>query len=168
MLAVAFWTVSVIGGGGAWVSNEPRAGVSEWRSRDYALRHLSRAGQFPHYTEGEVVLLETVPTQVHRILDVGAGDGRLLSLLRLERPHARGVVLDFSPDMLAAAGERFVGDSLIQLVDHDLELPLPDLGNFDVVISSLAIHHLHDERKLSLYLVIYGDIQPTPPGWHLL
>ncbi len=134
--------------------------MSEWKSRDLALTYLSWADQCPHRTEGEVVLLETVPREVHRILDLGAGDGRLLSLLRMERPHAQGVALDFSPPMLAAAGERFAGDPLIQLVDHDLELPLPDLGNFDVVISSLAIHHLPDERKLSLYTEIFNILRP--------
>jgi SAM-dependent methyltransferase len=134
--------------------------MSEWKSRDHALTYLSWADQFPHRTEGEVVLLETVPREVHRILDVGAGDGRLLSLLRMERPHAQGVALDFSPDMLAAAGARFAGDPLIELVDHDLELPLPDLGNFDVVISSLAIHHLHHERKFSLYTEIFNILRP--------
>ena len=106
------------------------------------------------------MLLETVPNKVHRVLDLGTGDGRLLALLKIDRPHAQGVALDFSADMLAAAGARFAGDPLIQLVEHDLVLPLPNLGNFDVVISSLAIHHLSDERKLSLYMEIFNILLP--------
>jgi tRNA (cmo5U34)-methyltransferase len=62
--------------------------------------------------------------------------------------------------MLAAARERFGADSGVSIVEHDLAHPLPDLGTFDVVLSSLAIHHLSDERKLAIYGEAFAALEP--------
>ena len=68
-------------------------------------------------------------------------------MLLRDRPEATGVGLDLSEVMLAAARERFAGDERVELVQHDLADPLPSLGRFDAVVSSMAIHHLEHERK---------------------
>ncbi len=87
----------------------------------------------PHRAEGEGVLLDHVPLDVNRILDLGTGDGRLLALLRRDRPGSAGVGLDSSETMLEAARARFADDPGIELIRHDFAFPLPDLGNFDAV-----------------------------------
>ncbi len=53
--------------------------------------------------------------------------------------------------MLAAATERFGGDDRVTFVTHDLDDPLPFDGPFDAIITSLAVHHVGDERKRALY-----------------
>jgi tRNA (cmo5U34)-methyltransferase len=93
-----------------------------------------------------------VPRGAPRILDLGTGDGRLLAMLQADRPRMLGVGLDFSELMLDAARERFAGDERIEIVEHDLAEPLPAVGRFDAVVSSMAIHHLEHERKRSLLL----------------
>ena len=80
--------------------------------------------------------------------------------IRLDRPDTHGVALDFSPTMLTAARERFAGDDKIQVVEHNLNNPLPELGLYDVVVSSFAIHHCTDERKKQLYEEIYQILEP--------
>jgi tRNA (cmo5U34)-methyltransferase len=108
-------------------------------------------------------LLEFMPAAARRILDLGTGDGRLLALVwnRLrEHPEAESVALDFSPAMLEAVRKRFASDSRVQVIEHNLDRPLPELGIFDAVISSFAIHHLLDERKRSLYAEIFDRLNP--------
>lgn len=94
------------------------------------------------------------------MLDLGTGDGRVLALLQPDRPHLRGTGLDFSDAMLQAARERFAGDARIELVQHDMTQPLPPLGRFDAVVSSMAIHHLEHDRKRTLYAEVFDALEP--------
>jgi tRNA (cmo5U34)-methyltransferase len=132
----------------------------EWSDSERVEHYLKRADQFPHRTEGERVLLECVPRDVRRVLDLGTGDGRLLAMLQPDRPEMTGVGLDSSEVMLDAARERFAGQEHVELIGHDLSEPLPGLGRFDAVVSSFAIHHLPHERKRSLYAEIFDLLQP--------
>jgi tRNA (cmo5U34)-methyltransferase len=133
---------------------------NEWARADHALAYLERADGLPHRTEGEAVVLELLPTRVARLLDLGTGDGRLMAFALGAHPEAAGVGVDFSPTMLTAARERFRQDARVGLVEHDLSRPLPDLGTFDAVISSFAIHHLDDARKRALYEEIFVLLAP--------
>ena len=131
-----------------------------WTSAEHALGYLAKADNIPHRTEGEAVLLEEVPKTVKRVLDLGTGDGRLLALLKIERPTVSSVAVDFSPTMLEAVKNRFQDDSTVQVIDHNLDETLPELGTFDAVISSFAIHHLDHNRKRSLYVEIFNSLEP--------
>jgi tRNA (cmo5U34)-methyltransferase len=133
--------------------------LKEYNSAEHALAYLARADRIAHRTAGEAVVLELVPRDVRRILDLGAGDGRLLALLRIDRPAARGVATDLSPTMLDAARARFADDPLVEVVEHDLDSPLGVLGaagSFDAVVSSFAIHHCSHARKRALYAEVFG------------
>ena len=136
--------------------------MSEWQTIDHVLTYLARADKLPHRAEGEKVLLDQIPPHAKRILDLGTGDGRLLELVKLIRPEAEGVALDFSEPMLEQARKRFAQDKKITFVEHDFSLPLPfeRLGCFDVVVSSLAIHHLTHRRKKQLYTEIFELLNP--------
>ena len=46
------------------------------------------------------------------------------------------------------------------VVEHDLDMPLPDWGPFDAVVSGFAIHHVSDERKRALYREVFGILGP--------
>jgi len=134
--------------------------AEEWLTAEHVDRYLGRADRYPRRAEGEGVLLEHVPRGACRILDIGTGDGRLLALLRNDREELRGVGLDFSERMLEATRMRFADDERIELVRHDLADPLPALGRFDAIVSSMAIHHLEHERKRSLYREVFDLLEP--------
>lgn len=134
--------------------------VNLWTSTEHAHDYLQRADLISHRGEGESALLEFIPAGAKRILDLGTGDGRLLDLVRRVHSETEAVALDFSPAMLEAARKRFAGDPRVSVVAHNMDLPLPDLGQFDAVISSFAIHHLVHERKRALYAEIYNLLEP--------
>jgi tRNA (cmo5U34)-methyltransferase len=134
--------------------------AEEWMEDEWVGRYRERADEFPHRLEGEGVLLDHIRRDAGRVLDLGTGDGRLLALLQADRPEMRGIGLDISPPMLAAARARFDADGRIEIVEHDLAEPLPELGRFDAVVSSMAIHHLEDERKRSLYRDAFDLLEP--------
>lgn len=134
--------------------------TNRWKSAEHALGYLAKADQIPHRTEGEGILLEQIPKTVKRVLDLGTGDGRLLALLKIERPETEGIALDFSPTMLEAVRSRFAEDPSVQVIAHNLDNPLPQIGQFEAIVSSFAIHHLSDARKRQLYEEIYERLTP--------
>ena len=138
--------------------NHPK--LNEYAGAEHALRYLAKADKIPHRVDGERVLLGFIPPKARRILDLGTGDGRLLALVRLDRPEAEGVALDFSPTMIEAARARFAGEARVRVVHHNLEDPLPDLGAFDAIVSSFAIHHCSNARKRQLYQEVFDALTP--------
>ena len=135
--------------------------VNLWGSAAHALEYLACADTIPHRTEGEAELLEWLPATTERVLDIGSGDGRLLALVKLARPSASAVALDFSETMLTRLRERFADDPTVRIVGHDLDRALPgDLGAFDAVVSSFAIHHVAHARKRSLYEEVHALLEP--------
>ena len=130
--------------------------VNLWTSSDHVRDYLERADLISHRGEGEAALLEFIPPSTRRILDLGTGDGRLLALVRSQHPETDAMAVDFSPAMLEAARARFAADPRVTVIEHNLDSSLPQLGKFDAVISSFAIHHLVHERKRELYSEIFG------------
>ena len=129
--------------------------VNLWTSEDHVRDYLERADLISHRGEGEAALLEFIAPETRRILDLGTGDGRLLALVRSQHPDTDAVAIDFSPAMLDAARQRFSADHRVSVIEHNMDSLLPELGKFDAVISSFAIHHLVDERKRALYTEVF-------------
>ena len=135
--------------------------VNLWGDKLHAIQYLDRADAIPHRMEGEAALLEWLPKRPARVLDLGSGDGRLLSIVTHACAPGEAVALDFSETMLDRLRDRFAATPGIRIVTHDLDRPLPsDLGTFDAIVSSFAIHHLSDSRKRGLYEEVYARLKP--------
>jgi SAM-dependent methyltransferase len=130
----------------------------EWSDPDRVSEYLSR--EIPHRQLAEALLLAALPERVDRVLDLGTGDGRLVSLVRSAHPEAEAIGLDSSEPMLARARERFAGDADIEFRPHDLSDPLHEDGKFDAIVSGLAIHHLEDARKQTLFAEVRSLLAP--------
>lgn len=130
----------------------------EWSDHGRVAEYLAR--EIPHRALAEEMLLQSLPEQVTRFVDLGTGDGRLLKLVKSQHPEAEGTGLDSSVPMLDRAKERFAGDPRVVLREHDLALALPLDQTVDAVVSGLAIHHLEDVRKQELFAEIHGFLSP--------
>jgi|CXWL01.1.fsa_nt_gi tRNA (cmo5U34)-methyltransferase len=88
-----------------------------------------------------------------RVLDLGAGTGNTTARMREAMPSAPLVGLDGSAHMLALARKRFAADKLVSFVEGDFGSPdwMKELGTYDAVISTGAIHHLDAAGKRRLF-----------------
>jgi len=79
------------------------------------------------------------------LLDVGTGPGLALAEVARRRPDLRVSGVDVSPDMAALAGRNLahLGDRASAHVGDVADLPFED-GMFDLVISTLSVHHWPD------------------------
>jgi tRNA (cmo5U34)-methyltransferase len=137
------------------------APVNLWTEPAWARRYLRERDDIPHRVEGFAVLMEVLPPSPRRVLDLGTGDGYTLALVRAACPGTAGVGVDFSAEMLARARTRFADQDDVEIVEHDLDDPLPaSLGRFNVAVSSFAIHHCVHERKRALYAEVFELLEP--------
>lgn len=132
----------------------------EWCDPVHAARYRENLPAVRWWADSERAFAEQIPGDVHRVLDLGTGDGRMLALVLELCPLAEALGVDMSAPMLAAARARFDGSSTVQFIEHDLDEVLPAVGSFDLVISAFAIHHLPDERKRSLYAEVLALLEP--------
>jgi tRNA (cmo5U34)-methyltransferase len=90
-----------------------------------------------------------------RVLDLGAGTGLMTWHILKKRPGAECTLVDFAEEMLNVAKKRFAGQSNVRYVTGDYRTV--DLGTgYDIIVSSLSIHHLDDRDKEGLYHRLYG------------
>jgi SAM-dependent methyltransferase len=132
-----------------------------WNDHAKVHEYVGRVGRLEARAAGEAELREHLPSKVHRVLDLGCGDGRLAAVVLEARPEVREVVaLDRSAPMLDLARQRFGADPRVDVREHDLDAPLPDLGAFDVVVTGFAVHHLAHERKQTLFEEVVAALRP--------
>lgn len=92
-----------------------------------------------------------------KILDLGAGTGLLTKYLLEKYPEAEFTLIDLSEEMLKIAENRFKCNNNFKYIVADYSTY--DLANsFDMVVSSLSIHHLEDEDKKKLYKKVYNSL----------
>ncbi len=114
----------------------------------------------PGYSELHRTLVRGIPyvaTRSFRVLELGVGTGALSSRILSEFPHARLVGIDLSPRMIARARRR------LRRFGRRAELRAGRLedswdGEFDVVVSALAIHHLADPGKWRLFRRVHRSL----------
>jgi demethylmenaquinone methyltransferase/2-methoxy-6-polyprenyl-1,4-benzoquinol methylase/phosphoethanolamine N-methyltransferase len=118
-----------------------------WASHYDLVVNVLLLGRARRFREMTVDLAHVRPGEA--VLDVGCGTGEL-TLAAKRRVGSQGAVhgIDAAPEMIAFAR----GKAHRQGVDVDFrpgvveKLPFPD-ASFDVVLSSLMVHHLPDDLK---------------------
>ena len=95
---------------------------------------------------------------LRRVLDLGAGTGVVSEFVASAYPEARFELLDGSSEMLSEA-RKLLGDRIAGVHVQDMAQELP-AGPFDAVVSGLAIHHMADAEKRSLFRRVHAALRP--------
>ena len=140
-------------------------GVSFWKSRDY-----DKARQDAERRTLMAELLPFAPDEPFTFVDLGAGTGAAARTILDHYSAARAVLADFSPQMMAQGEVELAPYAgRYGYVEFDLTAedawPADIPAQVDAVISSLAVHHLKDDRKRSLFAEIRAHL--APGGWYL-
>jgi SAM-dependent methyltransferase len=136
---------------------------AHWHDPATVDEYLERVGRLAPRLAGEAVLVEVLPAAPERVADLGCGDGRLAALVLEARPSVTELVaVDASPPMLDKARARFAEDERVRVVEHNLDDDIAPLGDFDLVVTGFAIHHLDDARKRELITEVAK--RPRPGG----
>ena len=137
------------------------AGFDAWQARYEAdVAACEAAGDYPFagYTELHDQIFEIVHAREGvSVLDLGCGTGKLTARL-LAAGHPVTAV-DFSANMLAAAGKNAPGATFLQAELEDVPEKLEG-GKFDCIVAAYALHHLPDERKYALLTALNDHLNP--------
>jgi len=108
---------------------------------------------FPRYHEMLWAVLDYLPTSdpPEHILELGAGTGNLSVLIHQRFPQAAMTVVDLSSESLQICHDRIGSDAKVYCEAQDITKLDYEEGKFDLVLSSIAIHHLTSAQKQELF-----------------
>lgn len=100
-----------------------------------------------------------------KVLDLGCGEGVLTLELLKENDQIKATLIDGSAEMLKNARENLNNYNNINFIQKTFQQLIEDgsgenilTDGFDFIVSSLAIHHLYNGEKKSLFQYIYDHL----------
>ena len=117
---------------------------------DYDEKHLK-------LIEAKEKIIDFLPEQMVKIIDLGTGTGLQLIKLYKEYPDVHTIAIDISDGMLKKLEERHISDNITivnkSFFDYDFGTEV------DAVISTQALHHFEPNDKLTLYKKVYDCLK---------
>ena len=107
----------------------------------------------PRYDEMIARLLEYLPRDARRVLELGSGTGNLSLRLAESLPDSALTLVDGSEEMIALVRSRLEqtssrsSDRVQSIAARFEELDFP-ADSFDLVVSSISLHHVEDKARL--------------------
>lgn len=127
-------------------------------AQDYDMQRKQLIPCFDDFYGMALNLMESSKDTPH-ILDLGAGTGLLSGMLLQKYPNARLTLMDISEKMLRMARPRFAGTDQVQYVVGDYTKHA-FTSSYDMIISSLSIHHLTHADKKNVFGTVYKMLEP--------
>ena len=118
----------------------------------------------PYYPQMLNALINAIPfsrMQPVQVLDLGCGTGTISKQVKEAFPFANITCVDIAENMISMAKQKLqTYDNIHYLLSDFAELAFDE--HFDVIVSSLALHHLvDDEIKIYFYKRIYRFLKPA-------
>jgi len=88
------------------------------------------------------------------ILELGCGTGNLTQLILLKYPNAKITAVDISEEIINECKSRIHSQNIEYLRSDFKDLHLPK-NKFDLVVSSISIHHIDNKAKEELFLKLF-------------
>lgn len=128
--------------------------VFDTAAADYDRNRRQLVPDFDAFYGTGLAQIPFAPDAAFRVLDLGAGTGLLSALAAALFPNARFTLVDVSNEMLAKARDRFAGrlGFAFQVVNLEHEALT---GEYDVAISSLALHHIAPVTLPTIFRRVY-------------
>ena len=141
--------------------------MRRWGEKDFAYRYLEDADIRILDRRRMLGILKSFYSHFldnrkgSKVLDLGCGDGILTYQLLQVDVSLSATLIDGSDDMLHRARERladfkdihYINATFQELLSGDIQLP-----EFDIAVSSLAIHHLTSSERDSLFRFIFSHL----------
>lgn len=140
---------------------------SEWIDKDNVREFVENSDNFLVERKRQFKILASFYSHFlknkgsKRIMDLGCGDGRVTAeLLKFNEP-SEFFLVDGSSEMLKTAKTYLGQADNIHYINKTFQDLIKDdsIGDFDLIVSSLAIHHLSSEEKNSLFKYIYNHLK---------
>ena len=142
---------------------------SNWAQAEFAREYRDNADIYVVERRRMLVILQSFYRHYLKdgrqktILDVGCGGGVITQEILKVDGSVSATLLDGSEDMLNAARERLKDFKKLQFIRASFQdFSQRDVlkQDFDLIVSSLAIHHLARDEKRSLFSKIYAHLNP--------
>jgi tRNA (cmo5U34)-methyltransferase len=113
---------------------------------------------FPRYREMLWAVLEYLPETrpVKSVLELGCGTGNLSVLLHEAFPDATLKLVDVSGESLDICRSRLAASDTIEFEQRDFRKLTYETAKFDLITSSISIHHLASSEKQDLFRQCHG------------
>jgi tRNA (cmo5U34)-methyltransferase len=131
----------------------------EEEAREFDRIIVTLIPDYPQMVEALVVAIPFDSSAPVRVIDLGCGTGTVAERVLGSFPNAQVICLDLAENMIEMARVKLRHHPQVHYVAGDFNNVDVD-GNYDVVVSSLALHHLvTDDDKRRIYRRIYGSLR---------
>ena len=123
--------------------------------------HLIDRG-VPRHAEMLEMILAYLPERKDSlsILELGCGTGKLTRKILSRFPKAKLEIVDISLEMLKATEKSITNNSNIKYIQSDFKNLDLDANKYDLILSSISIHHLVDDEKEKFVKKLFRWLKP--------
>lgn len=102
-------------------------------------------------------VIEYIPKEKMKILELGSGTGFLTSMIRKERPESSITCIDMDPAMIEVAKQKPELKD-VTFIEGDILEKWPD-GTFDIVVSTQCLFALEEDERLRTFKQVNNSLR---------